>query len=225
VSRQRLVVVRHGVTDWNREGRWQGRLDPRLSDDGHREAQLVAARIVADDDLRPARIVSSTLSRASETAEAIGQGIGLPVEPDPRLMEIGAGEWEGHTHDELEEIDAERYRAWRSAETDVRPPGGEPLDDAIARIRELLAELGRGPGPWPIVLVSHGGIIRILANVLFELPGAWMWSLDVDNSSVSVASRDDPAGAWRLDRWNDTQHLLGVEPTHVDEAEGRPLAL
>jgi probable phosphoglycerate mutase len=225
VSRQRLVVVRHGVTDWNREGRWQGRLDPRLSDDGHHEARLVAARIAADDGLRPARIVSSTLSRASETAGAIGHAIGLPVEPDPRLVEIGAGEWEGHTHAELEEIDGERYRAWRSAETDVRPPGGEPLDEAIARIRELLAELGRGPGPWPIVLVSHGGIIRILANVLFELPGAWMWSLDVDNSSVSAASRDDPAGAWRLDRWNDTQHLLGVEPTHVDEAEGRPLAL
>lgn len=225
MSGQRLVVVRHGVTEWNREGRWQGRLDPPLSGDGHREARLVAARIAADDDLRPARIVSSTLSRASETAQAIGRECGLPVEPDPRLMEIGAGEWEGHTHDELERTDAERYRAWRTAETEVRPPGGEPIDDAIGRIRELVDELGSAHGPWPIVLVSHGGILRILANVLFELPGAWMWSLDVDNASISSASRDRPDGAWRLDRWNDTRHLLGIEPTHVDEVEGRPLAL
>ncbi len=225
MSDQRLVVVRHGVTDWNREGRWQGRLDPPLSADGLREAQLVAARLAADRDLRPARIISSTLSRASQTAAVVADATGLSVEPEPRLMEIGAGEWEGHTHAELEEIDGDRYRAWRDAETEVRPPGGEPLDDAIARIRELVGELGRSAGPWPILLVSHGGIRRILATVLFYLPGAWMWSLDVDNASISAASREGDAAPWRLDRWNDTRHLLGLEPTHVDEAEGRPLAL
>jgi broad specificity phosphatase PhoE len=225
VTRQRLVVVRHGVTDWNREGRWQGRLDPPLSTDGLGEAQLVAARLTADEDLRPARIVSSTLIRAHQTAEAIGRQVGLPVEPEPRLMEIGAGEWEGHTHDELQRIDGERYRAWRTAETEVRPPGGEPLEEAIGRIRELVDELSIAPGPWPVALVSHGGILRILANVLFELPGAWMWSLDVDNAAVSAASRDRPTDAWRLERWNDTRHLLGVEHTHVDEVDGRPLAL
>lgn len=225
MTRQRLVVVRHGVTDWNREGRWQGRLDPPLSTDGLGEAELVAARLTADEDLRPARIVSSTLIRAHQTAEAIGREVGLPVEPEPRLMEIGAGEWEGHTHDELQRIDGERYRAWRTAETEVRPPGGEPLEEAIGRIRELVDELSTAPGPWPVALVSHGGILRILANVLFELPGAWMWSLDVDNASVSAASRDRPTDAWRLERWNDTRHLLGVEHTHVDEVDGRPLAL
>jgi broad specificity phosphatase PhoE len=224
VSRRRLVVVRHGVTDWNREGRWQGRLDPPLSADGQREAQLVAARLVTDDDLRPSRIVSSTLTRAHQTAQAIGRELALPVELDPRLMEIGAGEWEGHTHDELERIDGDRYRAWRTAATEVRPPGGEPLDEAIARTREIVEELDTSSGPWPIAIVSHGGILRILASVLFDLPGAWMWSLDVDNASVSAASREHDE-AWRLERWNDTRHLLGVERTHVDEAEGRPLAL
>jgi broad specificity phosphatase PhoE len=225
VTTARLILVRHGVTDWNREGRWQGRLDPPLSDDGRREARLVAARIAADDGLRPARIVSSTLERASQTAAIIGEAVSVAVEPEPRLMEIGAGEWEGHTHDELEATDGERYRAWRSATSGVRPPGGEPIEEAVARVRRLLGELGTGPGPWPLLLVSHGGILRILANVLFELPGSWMWSLDVDNASVSAASRLPPDGAWRLERWNDTLHLLGTTATHVDEAEGRPLAL
>lgn len=223
-SEARLILVRHGVTAWNREGRWQGRLDPPLSDDGRREATLLAARVAADADLRPARIISSSLGRALQSAQEIGGVIDVPVEPDDRLVEIGAGEWEGRTHDELEATDGERYRAWRSQESDVRPPGGEALDDVIGRVRELLSELDATPGPWPAMLVSHGGILRVLANLLFELPGRWVWNLDVDNASIAAATRA-PSGRWRLDRWNDTLHLLGVERTHVDEVEGRPLAL
>jgi probable phosphoglycerate mutase len=101
VSEPRLLLIRHGVTAWNREGRWQGRLDPPLSDDGRREAQLLADRIARDDQLRPARIISSTLARAAQTAAALADATGVGIEPEPRLMEIGAGEWEGHTHDEL----------------------------------------------------------------------------------------------------------------------------
>jgi broad specificity phosphatase PhoE len=224
VTDARLILVRHGVTDWNREGRWQGRLDPPLSDDGRREARLVAARIADDRELRAARIVSSTLGRASQTAELIGAAVGVDVELDQRLMEIGAGEWEGRTHDELEATDGDRYRAWRSQDSDARPPGGESLEVAIGRVRELLAEIAAGSGPWPTLVVSHGGILRVLANLLFDLPGGWMWNLDVDNASVSVAAR--MGERWRLERWNDTLHLLGRERTHVDEAaEGRPLAL
>jgi broad specificity phosphatase PhoE len=223
-SDARLILVRHGVTDWNREGRWQGRLDPPLSDDGRREARLLAARAASDPELRATRIMSSTLRRAAQTAEAIGIALGLAVEPEPRLMEIGAGEWEGRTHAELEATDSERYRAWRSQASDVRPPGGEALEDAVERVRDLLTGVAAGSGPWPTMLVSHGGTLRVLANLLFELPGRWMWNLDVDNASVSTATRLGN-GRWRLDRWNDTLHLIGVERTHVDEAEGRPLAL
>jgi len=67
-DRRRIVLVRHGVTDWNREGRWQGQLDPPLSDSGRREASRVAGRVGGDPELRPVRIVSSTLARALETA-------------------------------------------------------------------------------------------------------------------------------------------------------------
>ncbi len=220
---RRLVLVRHGVTDWNREGRWQGRLDPPLSDEGRAEAWLVGTRIAADPALRPGRIVSSPLSRASQTAAPIAEAAGADVELEPRLMEIGAGEWEGRTHREIEALDGERYRAWRSDGSDVRPPGGEGLDEVIGRSRELLDDVETSSGPWPIVLVSHGGILRVIANQLFDLPAGWMWNLDVDNASISVAER--AGDRWRLVRWNDTQHLLGVERTHVDEAEGRPLAL
>lgn len=221
MSDTRLVVVRHGVTDWNREGRFQGHLDPPLSDLGRREAALVAARIAADDLLRPVRIVSSPLARAAETAVAIGTAAGVPVEPDDRLMEIGQGEWEGRTHAELAVADARRYRAWREAAGVRQPPGGESIDSATARVRAVLDGLPSSGGA--ICLVSHGGTMRILARLLFELADDRSWALDVDNASIGVATLVD--GRWRLDRWNDTRHLLGRELTHVDESEGRPLAL
>jgi probable phosphoglycerate mutase len=221
VSETRLVVVRHGVTDWNREGRFQGHLDPPLSDVGRHEAELVAERIASDDLLRPVRIISSSLARAAETAAAIGVASGAPVEPDDRLIEIGQGEWEGRTHAELEVADARRYRAWRDAAGVRQPPGGESIDSATARVRAVLEELATSEETT--CLVSHGGTMRILARLLFDLADDRSWALDVDNASIGVTTLID--GRWRLDRWNDTRHLLGRELTHVDESEGRPLAL
>ena len=219
---QRLVFVRHGVTDWNREGRWQGRLDPPLSERGRREARMVADRVAADPDLRPARILSSTLARASETGAIIGASVGVEVEPDARLVEIGAGEWEGRTHAELAAIDGERYRAWRTT-PGYGPPGGEPIPEATERVRSLLDDVAASE-TWPVLLVSHGGTLRILARLLLDLSAERAEAVDIDNASVSSAVRSG-SGIWRLERWNDELHLLGRERTHVDEAEGRPLAL
>ncbi|MGZ8564121.1 MAG: histidine phosphatase family protein [Candidatus Limnocylindria bacterium] len=222
MSRQRLILVRHGVTDWNREGRFQGHLDPPLSEIGRREADLVAERIATDDLLRPVRIVSSPLARAAETAAAIGEASGVGVEPDDRLMEIGQGEWEGRTHAELEVADARRYRAWRDAAGVRQPPGGESIDSAMTRVRAVLDEIARSDDAT-VCLVSHGGTMRVLARLLFDLADDRSWALDVDNASIGVATM---VGArWRLERWNDTRHLLGRELTHVDESDGRPLAL
>jgi broad specificity phosphatase PhoE len=137
-------------------------------------------------------------------------------------MEIGQGEWEGRTHAELEVDDAERYLEWRSAAGIRQPPGGEPIEAATRRVSSLLSELERSTA-WPVCLVSHGGTLRILAHVLLDLGGGRSRALDVDNAAISVAARI--GGSWRLERWNDSLHLLGLEPTHVDEAEGRPLAL
>ena len=220
---RRLLVVRHGVTDWNREGRFQGHLDPPLGHDGRDEAEQLAARLAGEPDLRPERIVSSTLARAMQTAEALGRAVGVDVEPDARLIEIGQGEWEGRTHADLAVADADRYAQWRRDAGIRQPPGGEPIESATARVSALLAELDTGPGPWPICLVSHGGTLRILARVLLRAASVASWTLDVDNASLGVCTAVDDG--WRLDRWNDTLHLLGRTATHVDEAEGRPLAM
>jgi len=167
-------------------------------------------------------VISSSLGRAFETAHAIGSATGVAVEPDPRLIEIGQGDWEGQTHAELEATDADRYRAWRESAGIRQPPGGEPIQEAAARVRAVLDD-SLLEDRWPACLVSHGGTLRILAHALFGLADASTLALDVDNASISAVERRGEA--WHLVRWNDALHLLGIEATHVDEAEGRPLAL
>ena len=221
-DRRQILLVRHGVTDWNREGRFQGHMDPPLSADGRLEAQLLAARLARDDAHRPARVVSSTLARGRETAEAIGVAVGIVVEPDARLIEIGQGEWEGRTHADLAVTDADRYAAWRDDAGIRQPPGGESIESATQRVTELLDELTHDDR-WPLCVVSHGGTLRIMARILLATSTTAHWSLDIDNASLSICSTRGEG--WRLDRWNDTMHLLGTTATHVDENEGRPLAL
>ena len=220
---RRLLLVRHGVTDWNREGRFQGHLDPPLAEDGLAEAVLLATRLARDPALRPARVVSSTLARAIQTAEAIATAAAIEVEPDVRLIEIGQGEWEGRTHAELVVSDADRYRAWRTEPGIRQPPGGEPIQSAMSRVTAVLTELEGADGAWPVCLVTHGGTIRILARILLDASPSASWALDVDNASLSVCM--SAGDEWGIDRWNDTLHLLGKTATHVDELEGRPLAL
>lgn len=224
----RLVLVRHGVTDWNREGRFQGHLDPPLSADGLAEAALVAERLAASGGLRPSRIVSSPLARARQTADAIAAALDgeAAVELDARLMELGQGEWEGRTHAELAVEDAARYAAWRAAHDDGVPPGAEPVEIALARIvaafREHVARSDRDRA-WPLCMVSHGGALRLAAHDLLEVPLRRAWHLEYDNASLSVLDRVH--GAWRLVSWNDGAHLLGRVSVHVAEEDGEPLAL
>jgi broad specificity phosphatase PhoE len=221
---RRLVLVRHGVTAWNREGRFQGHQDPPLNDAGREEARLVAARLALDSGLRPARLVSSTLARAMETAAIIGEACAVPVEPDDRLIEIGAGAWEGRTHAELAVDDAATYAAWQAG-GDVRPPGGEPVDAAAARVAEVVDSVVAAGAPLgTVAIVSHGGLLRLLARHLLTVDEDRAWALDCDNAAVGACRQLD-GGAWQVERWNDAHHLLGRMPTHVDEADGRPLAL
>ena len=147
------------------------------------------------------------------------------VSADPRWMEIGQGEWEGRTHRELEQHDAERYAAWRAREGERQPPGAEPLERRPAPGEHapstLCARLTGGRSR----VVSHGGTLRMAARHLLGLEPLRAWALDVDNASLSVLVRDDGSDAWRVERWNDTGHLLGRSSLHVDESDGEPLAL
>ena len=228
---RRLLLVRHGVTTWNREGRFQGHLDPPLDPLGELEARALADRLVRDE---PGQILvaSSPLQRALATAEIVAAALaadGRPVtiQHEPGLMEIGQGEWEGSTHAELAVRDAERYRAWAATGGWHEPPGGEPAPAAAARAEAALRRLVSVREPMgdaeTLCCVSHGGILRLVAGRLTGMADDEAWHLEVDNASLSVlVSADD---GWRTAAWNDTTHLT-PEATAADRrAEGSPPAL
>jgi broad specificity phosphatase PhoE len=229
---RRLLLVRHGVTTWNREGRFQGHRDPPLDAAGELEARLLADRLVAEEP-DPIRIVTSPLQRAAATAALLASALqraGRPpqVTSDPRLVEIGQGQWEGRTHAELMVSDPVRYAAWRSNRGATQPPGAESIEAARLRVGAALDELmgeGSNGDAQLVCLVSHGGILRLAGGHLLGLALPRAWALDVDNASLSRLIRLASSDGWRIEAWNDTGHLLGRTALHQDEADGRPLAL
>jgi broad specificity phosphatase PhoE len=152
-----LLLVRHGETDWNREGRWQGGSDTPLNDAGREQARAVAEQLDGDIDA----VYSSDLARARETAEIMAAKLGLEVTLDPRLRERGFGAWEGLTTAEIEARFAESHRRWRAGEG----PGADDAEDFAdfsARVSDFLADvLRRHPGEQ-VLVVSHGGSIRVV---------------------------------------------------------------
>jgi len=155
-----VYLARHGETEWNRIGRWQGATDIPLSDAGRAQARLLADRL---RDLRIGRVHASHLSRALETAQIIAARLGAPAPTgDPRLRERGYGAFEGLTREEC----AERFPGvWEQylADRRVVPPGAEPQAEVIERITAAMTELAAAADPsepGPILVVSHGGVIR-----------------------------------------------------------------
>ena len=152
-----MLLVRHGETDWNRDGRWQGGSDTELNDLGRDQARALAAELDGDIDV----VYSSDLARARETAEIVSAKLGLDVRLDPRLRERGFGEWEGLTSTEIEERFGEADQRWRAGEG----PGAddaEPFEDFSARINDFLADVLRLHPGEQVLVVSHGGSIRVI---------------------------------------------------------------
>ena len=225
---RRLLLVRHGLTTWNREGRFQGHLDPPLDAIGVEQSRLLGERLAAEEPA-PLRLVSSPLLRARATADVLADalrraGRSAEVSEHAGLMEIGQGAWSGRTHPEIARDDPEGYAAWRAGGGEVTPPGGETLEGATGRIVAALDELLAG-NEATLCLVSHGGILRLAASRLLGLPVLEAWSMEVDNASLSRLVRGEAKPPWRIEAWNDTAHLEGHPALQLDEAEGAPLAL
>jgi broad specificity phosphatase PhoE len=231
-----LVLVRHGESEFIVEGRFQGQAETPLSPTGLRQAALLAERLAHPHDppalpvpAGPLREVAhSPLRRTTQTAEAIlTQLPGVPARPEPGLLEIGQGEWEGLHRDEISARYAEILAAWRREPLTAWAPGGESLADVQARLRPalagILARLAEGgvPGtldrsqvagymddaptdPWSIA-VAHDGVFKITLLTLFDLPleRFWMWTMDL--AAITVV--DFRAGRAVLRAHNFTGHL------------------
>ncbi|WP_458316633.1 glucosyl-3-phosphoglycerate phosphatase [Mycolicibacterium brisbanense] len=209
---RRLLLLRHGQTEYNAGSRMQGQLDTELSDLG-RDQAAAAAEVLAKR--QPLLIVSSDLRRALDTAMTLGDRAGLPVQIDERLRETHLGDWQGLTHLEVDAVAPGARAIWRD---DARwaPHGGESRVDVARRSVPLVSEIVATQHEWgldeperPVVLVAHGGLIAALTAGLLGLPvDNWPVLGGMGNASwvqLSGHSADDAPFddiRWRLDVWN-----------------------
>lgn len=161
----RLLLVRHGETEWNRVGRWQGHADPPLNATGRRQAAELAERLAGDGI---AAVYSSDLARARQTAGAVADRLGLDVVEEPALREIDVGSWSGLTRAEVAEQYPEGFARWLGGEIGHDGEKREQLTDRAVRATLGIAE--RHPTDT-VLVVTHGGLIRALRRHATGDPG------------------------------------------------------
>jgi 2,3-bisphosphoglycerate-dependent phosphoglycerate mutase/probable phosphoglycerate mutase len=204
----RLLMLRHGETDFNTERRMQGQLDSTLTELGVAQSRAVAPLLA---QRRPDRLLSSDLRRAADTADEVGLVCGLPVKLDARLRETHLGEWQGRTAADIEAAEPGVIARWRSDPT-WAPPGGESRLEVVARalpvVTELAAELAdsdRDGGAATVLLCGHSGVFAGLTAALLGLPEAnWPVISGLGNCRWAELTRRDGRSRWRL-----TGHNLG----------------
>jgi probable phosphoglycerate mutase len=161
-----LVVWRHGRSEWNVSGRFQGQLDSALDAVGRAQAALAASALAAQ---APSVIVSSDSSRAFDTAALLAAACGLEVTVDKGLREVDLGEWSGLTRAQVEARFPEQYADWLAGR-DARPGGGETYAEAGARAAAAVLGYLAGELAGPVVAVTHGGTGRSMVMDLLGLP-------------------------------------------------------
>lgn len=179
----RVVLVRHTEVDESARGRCYGRLDVGLSADGRRHADVLAA--VLADELFTA-VYSSPLTRALDTARLLASVHDLVPRELDALAELDFGEVEGMTYEEIEARRPELFRAWMDEPATVRFPGGESLADLRTRVLPALAMIRARHEGDAVVVVAHGGVIRIVLAEALGLADDAFFRLDQSEGGVSV---------------------------------------
>ncbi len=187
-----ILLVRHGESEWNALGRWQGQADPPLSDHGRRQAVVAAQRLGAVDE-----IVASTLQRAFTTATLISEALGIgPVAAEERLIERDAGEWSGLTRAEIKVA----WPGYLAADPDDRaierrPPGWEPDSSLLVRAGAALADIAARVGPdGTALVVTHGGVIYA-TEAMLGAPRRYLPNLGARWLEITTGERTDGSTA------------------------------
>jgi broad specificity phosphatase PhoE len=197
-----VIVVRHGQTAWNADGRAQGHADIGLDDTGRNQAEAMA-QVVAGYD--PSVLVSSDLARARETAAFLEKATGLSAVEDPRWREYDLGERTGLTMAEFGERMGAEYDGWWDAHAHVAVPGAETAQDVAGRVvpalQELLDRLGEGE---TAVVVTHGASLRIALTGILRWPTETAGGIEAMHNCGWATLAETGAGRLRLSSYNRT---------------------
>lgn len=160
-------LVRHGETEWNREGKYTGQSDIPLNAVGRKQARDAAEQL---KELKPDVIISSDLSRAQETARIIAQVIEVPIRVDKRLREIDQGEWEGLHVDEIKSRFNHLFHARKNNPLHVASPGGETIGEVHQRVTAAMLDICREYAHKKVVISAHGVVLAIMRITAQQAP-------------------------------------------------------
>jgi probable phosphoglycerate mutase len=197
-----VILIRHGETRWNAEGRYQGQLDSPLTEEGVRQAEAIAYRLAADG---VDRLYASDLGRARATADQIAQATGLSLVLDHRLRERHFGLFHGLTPQTIQERHPAEYAGFNAADPDFRIPGGESLRELHQRAVSCLEELTERHRGERLILVTHGGALAALVKHVLDLPLAAPRPFRVLNAAYNLIRRVQDR--WLLEVLGDVSHL------------------
>jgi broad specificity phosphatase PhoE len=199
VTLRRLVLWRHGETDYNASSRMQGHLDSALTEVGWNQARFAVPALAR---FSPDLVVASDLRRATDTATVFVKATGVPMRIDKRLRETNLGTWQGLTGAEVDELSPGARAAWQQDAT-WAPPGGESRVEVAVRAADVVAGLDEGEEET-VILGTHGGLITALTGKLLDLPVAnWPPLGGIGNCHWTVLARRPSTGlAWRLMAYN-----------------------
>ena len=209
---KRIVFIRPGETEWNRQGRWQGWVSIPLNDLGRRQATALASFI---RHIGMGALYTSDLKRALETAECLAQPLGFTPIPDPRLRERNIGLWQGLTLDEMRAWYPDEYATMLSDIDGYRIPGGESRNDVRARVTKALNDILKQSSSETVGILSHTTAIKVLLGDL--IPGYNPLEVDLDNTSVTTIHRR--GDQWELVAVDDVMHLENLERRAARELE------
>ena len=207
----KILLIRHGDTDWNVEEIFRGRADIELNETGIKQAELLAKHL-ADEKI--VAIYSSPLKRALRTAEIIAGSRNVDVAPAPELIDFDYGEWQGLSHDAVKHKYKTLYEEWLKKPHLAKMPKGESLDDvrkrAISLVDRLIAE-----HEGTIALVSHRVIHKVIICALLGLDNSHFWNIKVDTCGITEFIYQDER--FILEKHNDTSFLKSIDRTALSD--------
>jgi len=199
----RIILVRHGQTEWNRVERFRGQADVPLNATGLAQAQATGRRVAATWE--PVAVYASPLSRAVQTAQAIAQHFDLTVQPQAGLMDIDYGKWRGLTPTEVSKGWPDVFYAWQHAPHTAQIPDGETLAHLRTRGMATVHQLVERHAGQTFVIVGHTVINRVLLLAMLGLGNDRFWHLGQQTCAINVIEARD--GDFTLASLNDTCHL------------------
>jgi len=198
----KLFIVRHAESEWNPIGRYQGLLDPGLSERGLKQAELLGRALEKEKiDV----IYSSSLKRTHQTAQEIAKRQGLEVIEDRRIIEIDHGVWSGMLVEEVKERFPEDFRMWLEEPHRIKFEGGESLDDVFKRVKDFLEFLREKHWGQTVAIVSHTVPIRAMLCALLNIDLSKFWVFGCDNASYSLMRMEEKRNV--IIKLNITCHL------------------